>query len=92
MQKLMKEALNGNQLDDRYLFVLDYLSTVVGFQNASDQKTKDSFLIQLGKNEERGHSLGFDREELSSLNFLVLQVKTGGQLPVLEQRIKKKFQ
>lgn len=90
MQKLVKEALNGSRLDTRYLFVLDYLSAVVSFHNAADQKTKNDFFLQIMKNEDKGHRLGFDKEELTSLNFLVLQAKTDGQLSVLTQRIKEK--
>lgn len=90
MQKLMKEALNGSRLNTRYLFVLNYLSAVVNFHQIADQKTKDRFFIQLRENENEGHRLGFDQEELISLNFLVLQTKVNGQLPILSQRIKEK--
>ncbi len=90
MQELMKEVLNGSNLNARYLFVLNYLSAVVDFHNAADQKTKDKFLIQIRENENKGHRLGFDQEELISLNFLVLQEKERGQLSVLFQRIKEK--
>ncbi len=90
MQKLMKEALNGSKLGARYLFVLDYLSAVVSFHQTADQKMKDKFFTQIRKNENEGHSLGFNQEELISLNFLVLQVKAKGQLSVLAQRIKEK--
>jgi len=90
MERLMKEVLNGSRLDTRYLFVLDYLLAVVSFHNTADQKMKDKFFIQIRENEEKGHCLGFDREELISLNFLVLQAKVSGQLSVLEKRIKEK--
>ncbi|MFH1780965.1 MAG: hypothetical protein ABH841_03110 [Candidatus Nealsonbacteria bacterium] len=90
MQKLMKEVLNGSKLDARYSFVLNYLSAVVNFHQATDPKIKDKFLIQIRANENEGHLIGFDQEELISLNFLVLRRKAEGQLGVLDQRIKEK--
>jgi len=90
MQRLVKEVLNGNKLNAQYLFIMDYLSAVVGFHNAADQKTKDGFFLQIQSNEDEGHRHGFNKEELISLNFLVLRAKVMGQLSVLEQRIKEK--
>ncbi|KKS91395.1 MAG: hypothetical protein UV65_C0007G0009 [Parcubacteria group bacterium GW2011_GWF2_43_11] len=91
MERLVKEVLNGSDLNARYLFVLDYLSAVVSFHNAEDQKMKSEFSIQIGKNEDKGHRLhGFNKEELVSLNFLVLRAKVNGQLSVLDNRIEQK--
>jgi len=90
MQQLMKEALNGRELDDRYAFVLDYLVSVVSFHQAADPAIKERLFNQIRLNESEGHRVGFDQEELISLNFLVLRTKTEGQLPALEQRIKDK--
>ncbi|OGZ24799.1 MAG: hypothetical protein A2896_02225 [Candidatus Nealsonbacteria bacterium RIFCSPLOWO2_01_FULL_43_32] len=90
IEGLVKEALNGSKFSDRYIFVLNYLSTVVSFHQAADQKIKDKLFIQIGKNGDKGHALGFDQEELISLNFLVLRAKQDGQLPTLAQRIKEK--
>ncbi len=92
MERVVKEALNGSCLNARYLFILNYLSAVVSFHQAVDERTKGQFLIQIGKNEETGYNLGFKREELNSLNFLVLRTKVNGQLTVLERRIKEKSQ
>ena len=90
MERLVKEILNGSKLDARYFFVLTYLSAVVDFHNAVDQRMKDKFLLQIQRNEEKGHLHGFSREELVSLNFFVLQEKARWQLSVLEQRIREK--
>lgn len=91
MEKLVKETLNGSTLNARYLFVLDYLSAVVDFHNAEDQKMKSKLFTKIGENEDEGHRLhGFNKEELVSLNFLVLQAKANGQLSDLERRIKEK--
>lgn len=90
MERLVKDVLNGSHLDIRYLFILDYLTTVVEFHNAADQKTKNEFYDQIRENEDKGQRFGFNEEELKSLNFLVLQEKTRGRLPALEKRIKEK--
>lgn len=90
MKQMVKEVLNGNKLDDRYLFLLEYVSTVVDFHTAEDLKVKNAFFDQIRKNEDKGHGLGFDKEEMISVNFLVLQAKVNGGLPVLAQRIKEK--
>lgn len=90
MKQMVKEALNGSKLDARYLFLLEYVSTVVDFHNAADQKLKDAFFDQIKKNEDKGHGFGFDQEEIISVNFFVLQTKVNGELPVLAQRIKEK--
>jgi len=47
MERLVKEVLNGSDLNARYLFVLDYLSAVVSFHNAEDQKMKSEFSIMV---------------------------------------------
>ncbi len=91
MRGLMKEVLNGNQLDDtRYIFILDYLSAVVNFHNAVNKEEKSKFFDQISDNEKDGYRHRFDKEQMSALNFLVLQAKVGGQLSALEKRIKEK--
>jgi len=90
MERLMKEALNGSELNARYLFVLDYIAVVISFHQAVDQRAKDQFFLQIRKNEDKGRLHGFNQEELTSLNFLVLRAKTRGQLAALAQRIKEK--
>lgn len=90
MEKLVKKALNGSGLSNQDAFVLDYLTIVVNFHNASDPKIKQKFLMKLGEKEREGYRHGFDKEDLISLNFLVLQAKVGGQLSALESRIKAK--
>jgi hypothetical protein len=90
MRKLVRESLDNNQLDEQRLFLINYLFTVAQYHLTDDRRWKDRTYLKIQKEGERAHQVGFNQEEITSLNFIVLEEREKGQLKSLEQKLKEK--
>lgn len=82
---LFDEALaNGKpreELSERELFAIDHAYLVVLFHRG------EKAVQEIWRDENKGHQAGFSQEEISSLNFVILEEKQKGQLEPLFQRL-----
>jgi len=91
MRKVVEETSNNNELDKQHLFVLNYLFTVAEYHLATeDKKWKDRSYLKIQKEEKRGHRVGFNQEEITALNFIILEEREKGQLKSFQQKLKEK--
>jgi len=90
MRSIVEESLNSEELDEKHSFVIDYLFTVSDYHLARDPTWKNRSYLKIQKDEKRGHQVGLNQEEITALNFIVLEEREKGQLESLFQKLKEK--
>lgn len=87
---LFDETLvNGKTREDftqQQLYVVDHAVLVILFHRG--EKTADDIWVD----HEEGHQVGFNQEEIDSLNFVILEEREKGQLESIFQKLKEKSQ
>ncbi|MDP1538488.1 MAG: hypothetical protein Q8M00_00445 [bacterium] len=81
------------EFSEQELFVFNHLKTVVQFHLEKDLAEKGRLTQRVWKNEEEGHRVGLNQEQIGCLNFLILEEKQNRQhhLEDLLQKLEAKM-
>ncbi len=82
---VLVDGKSREELDKRQLFSVDQVHLVILFHRG------EKSFQEVEKHSEKGYRVGFNEEQISALNFVLLEEKQRGQLETLLKKLKGKI-
>lgn len=90
MVKTFKRILANNRIsDEKTRWLIDQALLVATFRQESLAEKRSRITTKINRHEEKGHRLGFKKEQILALNRLVAQKHLAGELEELSQELSK---